>query len=1377
MKKSEMKLIGIIVLCFSLILGAFPVNSVYADEQNQSSAELINPSFELGLVDGQIQGWAVESSTTAFGSIALSSEYAKTGANSLLFQDTVSGTSPNGSFRVLSNGIPVTTGDKVTFSIEVYKAAAADQSHGIQPVIHYYNAAGQNVRANDFVNYGQSAVPVDRWFALTVTGQVPANTAYIKVGLYSGFPSLTKLYADDASVSIVPVEPEPTPTPTPTPSPTPTPGFEVPSEDFLNPGFELDLADGQIQGWKVDESTAAHGSIELSSTRARTGSNSLLFWDKTAGTQPVGHFRVLSNAITAAEGDPISFSIYMYKENAADQSHGVQPAIHYYNEVGVQVKANDFVNYGKDTVPVGEWYKLSVTGTAPAGTAYIKIGLYSGFPSLTRVYADDADVIVGEEGPLPPDPELKPELTNPGFEEDLVNASIPGWTTALGTGIMSLSTNIFKSGARSLYFKDISTTEGFRVIGEKLAVTPGDTMVLSSNVYVISQSHNIVTEIYYYNASNEQVGSNQSLFSGVSLGTEKWSTMRLMSTVPSNALYARVAMYSGDPSLTEAYFDDISYVILEPETPLDREYEAPDNLGEMVYVNLGQAGAVQTNANGENEAYFVTNGKPGTFFVVDGETGKLKFQEVIPSTIATWAMTLDSEKNVYFSGTEDGILYRYLPVEKRIEKLGFNQTDNWVWDLEAIDDKIYGATFNNLTDGKVFEYNITTGEFRNYGVVDDGQNYIRGIAVDNQYIYASLGATAKLFRIDRATGEKTEIHVPGYSGTTGIMADVYVHGGKLFVSVSTVNIVVMDLETLEVEASFQQSAMISEPAPYNPNLIYFKYLTKFYQYDIAAKAVTEVVLPFPVPDTGRVKDFAWIQMNSGEKAGQTVLAMLTQYGEYILIDPTDKWMQFIELEIDAQPVNVQSMETGFDGRLYLGGYQRGMSVYNPVTSTIDVSISSFAQPEGIGFLNNKVYYGTYVSAIMYSYDPTKEVELNINPKLEFDTQHQDRPFAITSGENKLFVGTVADYGFLEGALLIYDEAANTWTQYDHVIENQSIISLAYKDGLLYGSTSVWGGLGVDPSEPEAKMFVWDVAQGKKMDEFTLDDLLIDETPRMIGGLKFGPDGLLWGVVDGTIFAMDVETKSIVKSKMIQPSMYNSSKVLPYELDFAPDGLLYTTLSRKLIAIDPETLQYKIVSDSFVNVMTLGIDGSIYYVPEAGTSVYRIAVPQTDATLVSLTIDGAAVDKFSPGVLSYEVEESSAAAVAAVPTQSGATVTVEVIGNQTIIHVTGTDGVSKLNYTINWVEEVIDVDLTLIRSQINAYVASGELEQRLAKDLNKSLEQAEKHYDKGKTKQAVKSLEDFLKDLNKKGNKNDISAEAKAILTANVQILIAEWQAQ
>ncbi|CAM3384840.1 S-layer homology domain-containing protein [Marinicrinis lubricantis] len=1064
---------------------------------------------------------------------------------------------------------------------------------------------------------------------------------------------------------------------------------------LLNPGFELELAGGDIPGWSVDPSTASFGTASINSDLVRTGSYSLLFEDKTAGTKPEGHFRILSHEISASEGDSVTFDVYVHKAAAEDQSHGLQPVIHYYNEAGTEILPNEFVNYGSTAIPVGEWFQISVTAEAPAGTSYVRVGLYSGFPSLTKVYVDDAKVTIVPDESVTPDPSLSTELINPGFEEALDEGHIPGWSIdPLTTGVMDVNTENYRSGAASLYFKDSSSETSLRVLSNEVAVTAGDAMVVEAHVYVIEQTHNIVTQMYYYNADNEQVGVDEALFSDVTLGSRKWSAMRVLSNVPENAVYARVALYSGAPSLTEAYFDDVSLTVLAPDIPLDRSYESPDALGDMVYVNLGQAGAVQTNAAGENEVYFVSNGKPGSFFVVDGETGALKFQEVIPNTIATWAMTIGPDQNVYFSGTEDGKLYRYLPLEKKIEYLGYNETDNWTWDLEAIGDKIYGGTFNSSTDGKLFEYDITNQTFRNYGVVEDGQQYVRGIAVDEDYIYAGLGTTLRLYKIDRVTGEKTEIHVPGYSGETGMVADIFVHGGKLFVSVSTVNMVVIDIETGEVDASFQYSNMISEPSPDQPDVIYYKYLTQFYKYDMSTKQSTEIILPFPLPDTTRVKDMAWIKLQQGEKAGQTVLAMVTQYGEYMLIDPDDASVSFIELDIDAQPVNIQSLKRGFDGRLYMGGYQRGMSVYNPFTDQLDVSISSFAQPEGIGFMNDRVYYGTYVSAVMYEYDPSLPAVLNENPKLVFDIEHQDRPFAITSGDNKLFVGTVPDYGYLGGALVIYDEASDTWKQYDHeeVVRNQSIIGLAYKDGLLYGSTTVWGGLGIEPSEPEAKLFVWDVERGQKIDEFTLDGLIIDEAPRMIGSISFGPDGLLWGVVDGTLFAMDVETKQIVKSKMISPSMYNSSKWLPYELEWAPDGTLYTTLSRKVIAIDPETMQHKVVVDEFVNSMTLGIDGSIYYAPNAGASLSRIAVPETDATLSKLTVDGQLLEGFSSGVLNYTASLSDMAVFEAVPTQPNAVVTIEDLRaaeNKVIIHVTGTDGKSKLDYTVEIAEEPVD----------------------------------------------------------------------------------------
>ena len=646
------------------------------------------------------------------------------------------------------------------------------------------------------------------------------------------------------------------------------------------------------------------------------------------------------------------------------------------------------------------------------------------------------------------------------------------------------------------------------------------------------------------------------------------------------------------------------------ETPLEREYSAPVDLGEMVYVNLGQSAAIQKNAAGENEVYFISNGSPGTFFALDAESGKLKYKEVIPNTVATWAMAIGSDQNVYFASTEDGNLYRYLPLERKVELIGHNETDNWTWDLAAIGDKLYGGTFNNSTDGKVYEYDIAKGTFRNYGAVDAGRNYVRGVGVDERYIYAGLGTdVSKLVKIDRMTGEKAEIAIPGYTGIAGgSIQGITIRHRKMFVAVTASKMIVRDMDTGEIDGEIHCSNYISEPAPWNGNVVYFKHVTEFFQYDMNTKETTKIELPVQLPDTARVKAMAWIGLTSGPKAGVTVLALVTQHAEYILIDPRDGWVSSIALEIEAQPVGIQALKCGPDGRLYMGGYQRGMSIYNPVAKQIEVNLPTFAQPEGIGFLDGYVYYGTYVGAVMYRYDPAKPPSHNENPKRVFTIEHQDRPFAITSGDGKLFAGTVPDYGMLGGALAVYDAATDMWKQYNHeaLVRNQSIMSLAYKDGLLYGSTTVWGGLGIAPSEKEAKIFIWDVAQERKVGELSLDGLNIDQTPRMIS-IAFGPDGLLWGVVEGTIFAIDVTTKQIVKQRMIRPSLYNMSKWLPYELEWGPDGLLYTTLARKLFAIDPGTLQYQVVYDDIVTLMAIGADGSIYFsANEQRSKLFRIA---------------------------------------------------------------------------------------------------------------------------------------------------------------------------
>lgn len=759
-----------------------------------------------------------------------------------------------------------------------------------------------------------------------------------------------------------------------------------------------------------------------------------------------------------------------------------------------------------------------------------------------------------------------------------------------------------------------------------------------------------------------------------------------MTEAPKNTAYMRVCFYSGKPSITLAYFDDVMISPIDVSQSLDREYKEPVNLGPMVDVGLGQAGAVGVNAKGENEVYFLSNGSPGTFYALDGDTGEVKHSQIIPNTIAVWAITIGKDNNVYFGGTEDGKMYRYLPESKVVEDLGSNPADKWIWDLEVANNgKIYGTTYPNA---KLFEYDPTTKQYTDLGSMHTVQQYARGLSIDGDDIYVGIGTNARhLFKYSISGKTKEEIIIDGYSGTSGTFEDIRIIGDYLFLSNGTINMLVVDKNSLEIVSTFQYSNNIAYPSKEDPDHVYFKFEKNFYKFNIKTLEKTEIELEYDLPDTVRTKDIKWIEHN-----GVAKIALLTQYAEYMLIEPISGSVDFISLDVSMQPVDIQALEVGFDGRLYMGGYQRGMSVYNPFTGEREINLPNFAQPEGIGFLNDRVWYGTYVGAIMYSFDPTKEISLTENPNYEYKIKdEQDRPFAIESGDNKLFVGTIPDYGVHGGVLAIYDELTDTWSQHRNVVQDQSIISLAYKDGFVYGGTSVWGGLGIEPVAKQAEMFIWDVENEKIVKSFNLDIPSIDEEPRMIGDLKFGPDGLLWGVVDGTIFAYDIEKESVVKSKMIQPSLYNSSKWFPYRLHFAPDGMLYTTISRKLVAIDPETLDHKIIVDQFINNMTVGVDGTIYYALKS--ELYMIEVAETDATLSDITINGETIDGFSSGVLDYEVEvlvESldEEVSIDATTTQTGATYTFTTDGDVTVIKVVGEDGVSTLSYRVK-VKKVLD----------------------------------------------------------------------------------------
>src|SRR5690606_37257529 len=148
------------------------------------------------------------------------------------------------------------------------------------------------------------------------------------------------------------------------------------------------------------------------------------------------------------------------------------------------------------------------------------------------------------------------------------------------------------------------------------------------------------------------------------------------------------------------------------------------------------------------------------------------------------------------------------------------------------------------------------------------------------------------------------------------------------------------------------------------------------------------------------------------------------------------------------------------------------------------------------------------------------------------------------------------------------------TNYGVVMADLSIISLMHKNDVIFGGTSIYGGIGISPTLSEAKLYAWDISAKKKLYE-----LIPVSGKKQITNLIVGPDGYIWGVADDTLFIFDPEEKKVVSTHKLV-NQYFSSSWKNIELIVNPNGKVYGAGSRQLFSIDPETKKVtKLIKDA------------------------------------------------------------------------------------------------------------------------------------------------------------------------------------------------------
>lgn len=593
----------------------------------------------------------------------------------------------------------------------------------------------------------------------------------------------------------------------------------------------------------------------------------------------------------------------------------------------------------------------------------------------------------------------------------------------------------------------------------------------------------------------------------------------------------------------------------------------------------------------------VVNGHPAMVSLIDLQTKKVVFQQPLHGVESSWQLIL-FQNALYIAGTGDVNCYGHLYLLNldtlELKDIGVvAHGEKFLWSLTTDNERfIYIGTWPN---GKIISYDTFLQNFTDLGTIVPGQNYLRSLTYLNGFLYAGVGPQGSLVRIDPSSYQKTGLKTCLEEGVPALLGlkenrlpfcyelascDPYI---LAFFNTEKSDLLAYNTKTCVWQhlASGYKGMMVKE----NQGAVLYTTKTGLYRF-LAKKGEPELLSP---------------SFNSGFKGGGLVNNHL--YAVFFNGSILDYNLENGLAKIDPSPAEgqatqIQCLHKGPDANLYFSAYPGGTGAkYNPKTNKFDRF--PLEQAEGMGNLGQDIYFGIYPHARLYKLDTNKLLDKSTSPLQVWQLgNNQDRPFVITSGNGLIYIGTIPDYGRLGGGISIFNPKLENGTTYSPIIEDQSIAALLYHEGILYGGTTIYGGLGIKPSQKHALMFAWDIEKEQLQEAFL--PLNAAKNAPMISGFCL-VNGLIFGAFNGYIFAYDPVSKKTVKYRHIYPQVESYGVWRPIFTHLGRNGLLYSSLGGYLTAIDPDTLEYQTLART--DLFALGNDKYIYYAQ--GFELYKI----------------------------------------------------------------------------------------------------------------------------------------------------------------------------
>jgi hypothetical protein len=572
---------------------------------------------------------------------------------------------------------------------------------------------------------------------------------------------------------------------------------------------------------------------------------------------------------------------------------------------------------------------------------------------------------------------------------------------------------------------------------------------------------------------------------------------------------------------------------------------------------------------------------------------------------------------VYLGASPGAQLYAYVPGSGSVRSLGSPDPGGMVvWSLAY--DARSGLLFGGLgKDAALFAYSPATGKFTLYGSLAPGHAFVRALAAYDGIVYAGLGGSAGLVAFNPVTGAKTEL-LPADEARAESVNAIQAVRGLLFVHLTDQDEVVLSLPSDRIVARLANvSSPGVTPQTDGTNVAYLAG-GKVYEFNLRSHASTVVSANLPGYQaqylaTTSSDAVALVKVDSSAFPGWSIAGMVSK-GTYWLDNPTSGLLTSGPVAIHASVGTIESALASTDGTVYASSYLGGATMLlDPATNAMTIE-SGPGQAESIADDGQDVVFGVYPGAAIWLYDPNKPwywgpyATGSLNPtRLATIGQQQDRPMAMVAGpDGTLYVGTVPVPGTLGGALSTVSPTGQLHV-YRNVVPGESPISLVWDGGVVVGATTVSGGIGAKPSQSAGELFVWDPTKN----EVTATLTPFPNVPA-IAGLVAGPDGIVYGLTHTEIFAYDPTTDTLLASRPLPWTTDTGYGSFTWgastSLAFGPDGNLFGSVDGRAFEADPGSLSVTQLAAGGVQRVMVAANGQIYAVANGGTHIEELAFP-------------------------------------------------------------------------------------------------------------------------------------------------------------------------